>query len=292
MQTIEFANGVRMPQEGFGVFQIPDAETSRVVRDALDCGYRMIDTAAAYMNEEGVGRGIRESGVPRDDVFITTKVWVQDTFEGAAYEAVDRSLSKLGTDYIDLVLLHQPMNDYHGAWRDLEKALDEGKVRAIGVANFYPHVLTDLCLSVDVPPMLDQVEIHPFFQQTSAIDNMRSLGVVPQAWGSFAEGKFGLFSDPVLSGIGQKYGKTAAQVALRWSVQRGVCVIPKSVHRERMEQNLNIWDFELSEEDIRAIASLDMGHSEIVDHFDPAFVRMLHGMRVHRSRGITCSLSG
>ncbi len=281
MRSLKLSNGVEMPQEGFGVFQIDNADTADTVKKALECGYRMIDTAAAYMNEEGVGAGIRASGIPRDDVFITTKIWVQDANETRAAKAVERSLSKLGTDYADLVLIHQPMGDYHGAWRALEKALDEGVVRAIGVANFYPHVLMDMCLSTDVSPMVNQVEIHPFFQQGSAIENMKALGVVPQAWGSFAEGKFGLFTNPVLTDIGKKYGKTAAQVALRWSIQQGVSVIPKSVHRDRMEQNLDVWDFELSEEDMEAVRTLDKGRSGIVDHSDPEFVKMLHGLKVH-----------
>ena len=281
MEFVTFRNGVTMPKEGFGVFQVPAKETQRVVEDALSCGYRMIDTAAAYGNEREVGAAVRASGLKREEVFVTSKVWVQDIGYEQTKKAIDRSLQSLGFDYLDLMLLHQPMNDYYGGWRALEDAYRAGKLRSIGMANCYPQVIADLCLSVEIPPMLNQVEIHPFFQQQLNIDTMREYGVVPQAWGSFAEGKFGIFSHPVLTKIGSKYGKSAAQVALRWSIQRGACVIPKSTHRERMEENLNIWDFSLSQEDMQAIAPLDMGHSEIVDHFSPAFVKMLHQMKLH-----------
>lgn len=280
MEKIRFSNGVEMPMEGVGVFKVPEPETARVVKDALDCGYRMIDTAVAYGNEHGVGEGIRSSGVDRDDVFVTSKVWVQDASYEGAMAAVDRTLSRLGTEYVDLMLLHQPMGDYYAAWRGLEKCLEKGKVRAIGVANFYPHVLADFCLTVDMPPMLNQVEIHPFFQQGRSIEVMKEFGVAPQAWGSFAEGGHGLFTDPVLKAIGDEHGKSAAQVALRWSIQRGVSVIPKSVHKERMAENLDIWDFRLSDEEMGLISKLDTGRGDIVDHFDPEFVKMLHGWKV------------
>jgi len=281
MEKVRFSNGVEMPTEGVGVFKVPEPETARVVKDALDCGYRMIDTAAAYGNEHGVGEGIRSSGVDRDDVFVTSKVWVQDASYEGAMAAVDRTLSRLGTEYVDLMLLHQPMGDYYAAWRGLEKCLEKGKVRAIGVANFYPHVLADFCETVKVKPAVCQVELHPFFQQENALELMKEYGVTPEAWGPFAEGRHEIFTHPVLSKIGQKYNKTAAQVALRWNIQRGVVVIPKSIHKERMQQNMNIWDFELSKEDMDEIAKLDLGHSEIVNHFDPAFVKMLHSWKVH-----------
>lgn len=282
MEFLTLSNGVKMPQEGFGVFQIPDHnEAKRCVLDALDTGYRLIDTAAAYGNEKAVGDAVRESGLNREDVFVTSKVWVQDISYEGAKKAIDRSLSNLGFDYLDLMLLHQPMGDYYGAWRALEEAYKAGKLRAIGMANCYPQIIADLCLTVDITPMVNQVEIHPFFQQQLNIDTMREYGVVPQAWGPFAEGGHNIFSHPVLTEIGKKYGKTAAQVALRWNIQRGVSVIPKSTHKERMEQNIDVWDFSLSDADMAEIAKLDTGRSEIVDHFSPAFVKMLHGMKIH-----------
>lgn len=238
MEYAVFSNGVKMPKIGFGTFQIPEYDAAKkAVSEALECGYRMIDTAAAYMNERAVGDAIRESGLKREDVFVTSKVWVQDIGYESTKKAVDRSLSEIGFDYLDLMLLHQPMNDYYGGWRALEEAYRAGKLRAIGMANCYPQIIADLCLSVEIAPMLNQVEIHPFFQQQLNLDTMREYGVVPQAWGSFAEGKFGIFTHPVLTEIGKKYGKSAAQVALRWSLQRGACLIPKSVHKERMKEN-------------------------------------------------------
>ena len=271
-----------MPQEGFGVFQIPDhKEAKRCVLDALDTGYRLIDTAAAYMNENAVGEAVRESGVKREDVFVTSKVWVQDMSYEGAEKAIDASLSKLGFDYLDLMLLHQPMGDYYGAWRALEEAYKAGKLRAIGMANCYPQVIADMCLTVDIKPMVNQVEMHPFFQQQLNLDTMKEFGVVPQAWGPFAEGNHNIFNHPVLSEIGKKYGKSAAQAALRWNIQRGVSVIPKSTHKERMEQNISVWDFELSQEDMEQITKLDIGHSEIVDHYSPEFVKMLHSLKIH-----------
>ena len=282
MEYTVLNNGVRMPLEGFGVFQVSDlAQCEQAVIDAIASGYRLIDTAAAYMNEEAVGAAIRKSNVPREELFITSKLWVQDaTYEGAK-QAIDTSLAKLGLDYLDLYLIHQPMKDYLGAYRAMEEAYREGKLRAIGVCNFYPNRLCDFCESVEIIPAVNQVELHPFFQQEDALQLMHEYGVQPQAWGPFAEGKHGIFTHPLLSEIGEKYGKSAAQVALRWNVQRGVVVIPKSVHKERMEQNIDIWDFMLSEEDMKRIAKLDLGHSEIADHSDPQFVRMLHKMNIH-----------
>ena len=282
INTVVLNNGVEMPLEGFGVFQVPDpAQCEQAVLDAISTGYRLIDTAAAYMNEEAVGKAVRKCGVPREELFITTKLWVQDASYEGAKQAIDTSMKKLGLDYIDLYLIHQPMGDYIGAYRAMEEAYKDGKIRAIGVCNFYPNRLADLCETVEVIPAVNQVELHPFFQQENALALMKEYGVQPEAWGPFAEGKHGIFTHPVLTEIGQKYGKTAAQVALRWNVQRGVVVIPKSVHRERMEQNLAIWDFALSESDMKAIAELDLGHSEIVDHRDPGFVRALHSMKIH-----------
>lgn len=282
MEFVTLNNGVKMPLEGFGVFQVPDpAQCEQAVLDAIASGYRLIDTAAAYMNEKAVGEAIKKSGVPREELFITTKLWVQDASYEAAKKAIQTSLNNLGLSYLDLYLIHQPMGDYVGAYRAMEEAYKEGKLKAIGVCNFYPHRLADLCETVEVIPAVNQVELHPFFQQENALALMKEYGVVPEAWGPFAEGNHGIFTHPVLTAIGQKYGKSAAQVALRWNVQRGVVVIPKSVHKERIEQNMNIWDFQLSDEDMAEIAKLDIGHSEIVDHSDPAFVKMLHSLKVH-----------
>ena len=282
METVKLNNGVEMPLEGFGVFQVPDpAQCEQAVLDAISTGYRLIDTAAAYRNEEAVGKAIAKCGVPREELFITTKLWVQDASYEGAKQAIETSMQKLGLSYIDLYLIHQPMGDYIGAWRAMEEAYKAGKLRAIGVCNCYPHVLTDICETVAVKPAVNQVELHPFFQQENALALMKEYGVHPEAWGPFAEGNHGIFTHPVLTAIGQKYGKSAAQVALRWNVQRGVTVIPKSVHKERMEQNINIWDFTLSGEDMAEIAKLDIGRSEIVDHSDPKFVQMLHQVKVH-----------
>lgn len=282
MEFTALNNGVKMPMEGFGVFQVPDpAQCEQAVLDAISSGYRLIDTAAAYMNEEAVGAAIKKCGVPREELFITTKLWVQDASYEGAKKAFETSLKKLDLEYLDLYLIHQPMGDYQGAYRAMEELYKEGKMRAIGVCNCYPHVLADLCETAAVIPAVNQVELHPFFQQENALALMKEYGVVPEAWGPFAEGNHGIFTHPVLTTIGAKYGKSAAQVALRWNVQRGVVVIPKSVHKDRMEQNMDIWDFALSGEDMAEIAKLDIGRSEIVDHSSPAFVKMLHGMKIH-----------
>lgn len=271
-----------MPLEGFGVFQIPDAaECEKVTYEAIKTGYRLIDTATAYGNEEAVGkavaRAIADGITTREELFITTKVWVTDMgTEESAYQAVKACLSRLNMDYADLILLHQPMNDYFAAYRGITKAYKEGLTKAIGVANFYPAILANLCEAAEVIPAVNQVELHPFFVQQDAIDNMKAYGVVAQAWGPLAEGKHGIFTDPDLTAIGNKYGKTAAQVALKWNAQRGVSIIPKSVHVDRMEQNIDIWDFTLTEEEMATIASKDLGHSEIVDHSDPAFVKFIY----------------
>ena len=282
MEYVTLNTGVKMPLEGFGVFQVPDpAQCEQAVIDAVASGSRLIDTAASYENETAVGEAIRKCGVPREELFITTKLWVQDASYEGAKQAIQTSMDKLGVDYLDLYLIHQPMGDYVGAYRAMEEAYREGKLRAIGVCNFYPARLADLCETVTVMPAVNQVELHPFFQQENALALMKEYGVHPEAWGPFAEGKHGIFTHPVLTKIGEKYGKSAAQAALRWNVQRGVTVIPKSVHKERMEQNLDIWNFTLSDEDMIEIAKLDLGHSEIVNHDDPAFVKMLHSRKLH-----------
>ena len=271
-----------MPMEGFGVFQVPEAAVcEQAVRYYLAVGYRLIDTAAAYFNEEAVGTAIQKSGIAREELFLTTKLWIQDAGYESAKRAFQVSLDKLGTDYIDLYLIHQPMNDYYGAWRAMEEMYGEGRIRAIGICNFYLDRLTDLCLNAKVIPAVNQVELHPFFAQTGALENMKAFGVQPEAWGPMAEGKHGIFTHPVLTEIGAKYGKSAAQTALRWNVQRGVVIIPKSTHRERMEENFNIWDFSLSDEDMAAIATLDLGHSEIIDHSTAETAKFLNGWKIH-----------
>ncbi len=282
METTKLSNGVEMPMEGFGVFQVPEAEVcEQAVCDAIAAGYRLIDTAAAYFNEEAVGAAIKKSGVPRKDLFITTKLWIQDAGYENAKKAFQTSLDKLGLDYLDLYLIHQPMNDYYGSWRAMEELYKTGKIRAIGVCNFYPERLADLCLNAEIAPMVNQVELHPFFQQPGALKTMEEFKVQPEAWGPFAEGKFGIFTNETLSAIAAKHKKTVAQVILRWNVQRGVVVIPKSVHKERIEENLNIWDFTLSDEDMAQIAKLDKGHSEIIDHSTADTAKFLNGWKIH-----------
>lgn len=286
MEFVTLNTGAKMPIEGFGVFQVPDAAVcEQAVYDAIKTGYRLIDTAQAYMNEEAVGkavnRAIADGIAKREELFITTKLWVSNMkTEDTAYESVKTSLAKLGLDYVDLILLHQPMGDYFAAYRGITKAYKEGIVKAIGVSNFYPAILANLCENVEIMPAVNQVELHPFFTQDSAITLMKEYGIAPQAWGPLAEGRHGIFTHPVLTEIGAKYGKTAAQIALKWNAQRGVSILPKSVHVERMKQNFDIWNFTLSDEDMQKIAALDLGHSEIVDHSDPAFVKMINGFKI------------
>ncbi len=282
MQYFTLNNGLKIPALGFGVFQVPDpAQCEQAVTDALNAGYRLLDTAAAYMNEQAVGKAIAKSGIPRKELFITTKLWVQDASYEKAKDAIERSLNNLGLDYLDLYLIHQPMGDYYGAYRAMEEAYRAGKLKAIGVCNFYPHVLTDFCETVDIIPAVNQVELHPFFAQEDALKVMKEYGVTPEAWGPFAEGKHGIFTHPVLTEIGNKYGKTAAQVALRWNIQRGVVVIPKSVHIERIKANIDVFDFELTKEDMDKISALSLPESGIVDHTNPAFIKMIHSLKVH-----------
>lgn len=282
MEYVTLNNGVQMPMEGFGVYQVPEAAVcEQAVSDALAAGYRLIDTAAAYFNEAAVGEAVRKSGIPREELFITTKLWIQDAGYESAKRAFYTSMDNLGLEYLDLYLIHQPFNNYYGAWKAMEELYKEGKIRAIGVCNFYPDRLADLCANAEVIPAVNQVEIHPFFAQTGALDTMKELKVQPEAWGPLAEGRHSIFTHEVLSSIGAKYGKTAAQTALRWNTQRGVVIIPKSVHKERMEENLNIWDFELSEEDMKAISALDLGHSEIIDHSSAETAQWLNGWKIH-----------
>ena len=264
-ETVKLSNGVSVPMEGFGVFQIPVADCERVVRDAIDAGYRLIDTASSYQNEEAVGRAVRNCGVPREELFITTKAYIQEMGYENTMQAFERSLEKLGLDYLDLYLIHMPFGDYYGSWRAMEELYRQGKVRAIGVCNFLPDRLLDLCYNADIKPQINQIERHPHYQRAEDLQIMDELGIQPEAWAPFAEGLKGMFDEPVLADIAAKYGKTPAQVILRWNVQRGVIVIPKTVHRERMEENLDIWDFELGAEDMEQIAGLDKNCPSMLD---------------------------
>lgn len=288
---MEFAmlnNGIKMPMEGFGVFQVRDKEEcKRSVLDAIKAGYRLIDTAASYTNEDAVGEAVKEAvaqGIcTREELFITSKMWVQDmqNYE-TAKAAIDASLNAMGLEYLDLYLLHQAMKDYFSAWRAMEGAYKEGKLRAIGVSNFYPHTLTNFCETVEIKPMVNQVELHPYFTQENALETMKYYEVQPEAWAPLGGGRYKPFDDPMLQKIAAAHGKTVGQVILRWNVQRGVVVIPKSTHKERIEENNDIWDFTLTEEEMKRIASLDMGYEgTAVKHFDPEFVRMCNQRKIH-----------
>jgi len=281
-------NGVQMPMEGFGVFQVRDkAECKESVLNAIRAGYRLIDTAASYTNEDAVGEAVREAiaeGIcTREELFITSKMWVQDMQNyDMAKKAIDRSLEAMGLEYIDLYLLHQAMKDYFSAWRAMEDAYREGKLRAIGVSNFYPFVLTNFCETVEIKPMVNQIETHPYFTQEPALETMNYYGVVPEAWAPLGGGRYSPWNDEMLKGIAEAHCKTIGQVILRWNVQRGVVVIPKSVHKERIEENFNIWDFTLTEEEMAKISALDMGYTgTAIKHFDPDFVRMCTGRKIH-----------
>jgi len=272
-------NGVEMPILGFGVFQIPPDETEQAVATALEVGYRHFDTAASYQNEEAVGRAVRSSGLFRDELFITTKLWIQDPGEANARAAFERSLGRLGLDYVDLYLIHQPLGDYYSSWRAMEQLLTEGLVRTIGVANFYPDRLVDLIEHNEVTPAVNQIEVNPFFQRRADQELMRAHGVQMESWGGFAEGKNSLFTNPLLTEIGDAHGKAVAQVVLRWLIQRDVVAIPKSVRRERMEQNLDVFDFTLTDDDMSQIATMDTGASLFFDHRDPAMVSRLNSRK-------------
>ena len=279
MNTVTLNNGVVMPRIGYGVYQVSPAECERCVSDALSVGYRMIDTAQAYHNEEGVGAAVKKSGIARDELFLVSKVWISNYGFDKAKASIDESLRKLGTDYIDLMLLHQPFCDRYGAYRALEAAYKEGKVRAIGVSNFYPDDFIDLASNVEIVPAVNQVETHVFDQQIEAQGYMKEFGTHMMAWAPLAEGRNNFFTNPVLEAIGKKYGKSVAQVALRWLIQRDVIIIPKSVHVERMQQNLDIFDFELSQDDMAAIAGLDTKQSLFFDHHAPEVVKMFMGWK-------------
>lgn len=272
MEQVTLYNGVKMPIVGYGVYQVSKEECEHCVRDALAVGYRSIDTAQSYFNEEQVGDAIVKSGVPREEIFLTTKVWVEHYGYEEAKKSVLESMRKLQTEYLDLVLLHQPFSDYYGAYRALEDLYAEGKLRAIGVSNFYPDRLVDIASFSRVKPMVNQVETHPFHQQTEAKKWMDKYGVQMEAWAPFGEGRGGLFENPVLAQLAEKYNKTTAQIILRWHIQRGVVVIPKSTHKARMEENLQIFDFVLEPEDMSRISALDKNQSSFFSHSDPAMV--------------------
>ena len=278
MEFVTLNNGVKMPRLGYGVYQVSNDECERCVLDAIGVGYRAIDTAQSYGNEAAVGDAVRKCGVPRAELFLTTKIWISNAGYEKARASIDKSLKNLGTDYIDLMLIHQPFADYYGAYRAMEEAYRAGKLRAIGVSNFYPDRLIDICQFVDVAPAVNQVETHVFQQQRTAHEYMKKYGVQHESWGPFAEGRNDFFTNPVLNEIGAKYGKSSAQVALRFLIQSDVVVIPKSTHRERMEQNLNVFDFALDDGDMEAIRKLDEGESLFFNHYDPATVEMLTNM--------------
>lgn len=281
-------NGIKMPMEGFGVFQVRDKdECKQSVLNAIRAGYRLIDTAASYTNEDAVGEAVREAvaeGIcTREELFITSKMWVQDMQNyDMAEKAIDASIKTLGVDYIDLYLLHQAMKDYFSAWRAMEDAYKEGKIKAIGVSNFYPFVLTNFCETVDIKPMVNQIETHPYFTQEQSLEVMNDYGVVPEAWAPLGGGRYSPWNDEMLKSIAENHGKTIGQVILRWNVQRGVVVIPKSVHKERIKENFNIWDFALTDGEMAKISTLDRGYQgTAVKHFDPEFVRMCTNRKIH-----------
>ena len=280
MKYVTLNNGVKMPILGFGVFQIDDMkECEEAVYNALKAGYRLIDTAASYRNEEAVGRAIKKSGIPREEIFVTTKLWVSDANYEKAKLAFETSLKKLDLEYIDLYLIHQPFNDVYGAWRAMTELYKEGKIKAIGVSNFYPDRLVDFIMNNEVVPAVNQVETHPFNQQVKPNEIMKEYGVQIESWGPFAEGKNGIFTNEILSKIGKKYNKSVAQVILRWLIQRDVVVIPKSVRKERIEENFNVFDFELNSEDMEKISELDKKESLFLNHDDVEIVKWLNGRK-------------
>ena len=283
MEFVTLNNGIKMPKLGYGVYQVDAKETKRCVLDAINAGFRAIDTAQSYFNEAEVGDAIKESGIPREEFFITTKIWIDNYGYEKCKASVEESLKKLKTDYIDLVLLHQPFSDYYGAYRALEELYEEGKIRAIGVSNFYPDRLADMCLfGRKVVPAVNQVETNPMNQQVKAQENMEKYGVHIEAWAPFGEGKNNMFSNPTLVEIGKKYNKSAAQVILRWLIQRGVIIACKSTHKERMEENFKVFDFELSNEDMEAIKALDTSDSLFFNHQDPSMVEWFDKMVYER----------
>ena len=289
MMYVTLSNGVKMPQLGYGVYQVTKDECERCVLDALKVGYRSIDTAQSYFNEEEVGNAIIKSGIPRDEIFLTTKVWVEHYGYNECKKSVEASMEKLQTGTIDLMLLHQPFGDYYGAWRALEELYEAGKLRAIGISNFYPDRMVDIASFSKIRPMVNQIEIHPHNQQIAAKEWNEKYGLQLEAWAPFGEGKGGMFELPVLKTIADKYGKTAAQVILRWHLQRGIVVIPKSTHIERMAENFNVFDFELTAEDMKAITALDKNTSSFFSHYDPGMVEWFVKMVEERKKQQDCS---
>lgn len=281
MQTVTLNNGVKMPVIGFGVYQVPVEDTERIVSEALETGYRMIDTAASYFNEEQVGNAIRRSGLKREDIFVTTKLWVQDYEYDDALRAFDRSMKLLGLDYLDLYLLHKPYGNYYAAWRAAERLYREGRIRAIGVTSFSNERLQDLFLHNEVKPAVNQLETHPFFQQQEANAFLQREGIQHEAWAPFAEGQNNIFHNPLLKAIAERYGKTVGQVVLRWLNQRNVVIIPKTVRKERMVENINIFDFTLTDEEMRSIATLDTGKSPIYDDMDLQTTKFIGTLKIH-----------
>ena len=282
MQYITLCNGVELPMIGYGTFMIKDsALCEKCVTDALETGYRLFDTAASYENEAAIGRVLRSSGLPRKEWFVTTKLWIQDAGYDDTLRAFEHSMDALGLDYIDLYLIHQRFGDYYGAWRAMECLYHEGAVRAIGVSNFPPERLVDLCMNQEIKPMVNQIEIHPFFQQNTALRVMEDYGVIPQAWGPFSEGQCNIFRQKILTKIAEKHRKTTAQVILRWHLQRGIPTIPKTVHKERMFENMDVFDFELTAKEMESIAGMDIGHSEIIDHHCFCTARQLNSVKIH-----------
>lgn len=284
MEYITLNNGVKMPMLGYGVYQVSQEECERCVLDALSVGYRSIDTAQSYFNEEQVGNAIEKSGIPREEIFLTTKIWLENYGYDAAKKSILKSMQKLKTDYLDLCLLHQPFSDVYGAYRAMEDLYKEGKIRAIGISNFYADRMVDIASFAEIKPMVNQIEIHPLHQQNLSIEWAKKYDITPEAWAPFGEGRGGMFTNPVLEEIGRKYGKTTAQVMLRWHMQRGVVVIPKSVHAERMKENFDVFDFVLSDEDMEKIAKLDTGKSAFFSHTDPNMVEWFVKMVEERKK--------
>ena len=289
MEYKVLSNGVKMPQLGYGVYQVTKEECERCVLDALRVGYRLIDTAQSYFNEEEVGSAIKKSGVPREEIFLTTKVWIENYGYDECKASIEESMRKLQTDYLDLLLLHQPFADYYGAWRALEEYYEAGKIRAIGISNFYPDRMIDIATFARIKPMINQVEIHPYHQQEESKKWHDKYGIQLEAWAPFGEGRGDMFTDPMLSEIGAKYGKTVAQVILRWHLQRGIVIIPKSVHYERMVENFNVFDFELSADDMEKIATLDKEQSAFFSHYDPNMVEWFGKMVEERKKQHDCT---
>ena len=282
MQYRTLSNGVELPMIGYGTFQIKDAaQCENCVSEALETGYRLFDTAASYENEAAIGMALRSSGLPREELFITTKLWVQDAGYDGTLRAFDASLKRLGLDILDLYLIHQPFGDYYGAWRAMERLYHEGAVRAIGVSNFTPERLVGLCMNQEIKPMVNQIEIHPFFQQNTTLRVMEDYGALPQAWGPFSEAQKDIFNHKMLAKIAGRHSKTTAQVILRWHIQRNIPTVPKTVHKERMIENLDVFDFELSEKEMESITSMDIGHSEIIDHHSFCTARQLNSVKIH-----------